>query len=363
MGLNPADFMEEGGGPPTENPALMAAGLTPQASKIDPSIPVTDPGDEFAGDGPDGGMDRAPVEPVELPAGEPPQIPTTPPADSVVPSQTPADDSPPDAMPGEAAFEAWAKADPTGAQRYLDMMQAEQEAASKEEVANANTLDRLNGTSPFADPAEQKLNISVHLQQQDREYATALVAFKADKASIALSEKDLQEELDVRRERGEPTDAPIISTMQRMIDTQKTALQQKTEYLNGWKGTLDTIEAADKMVDQLPQVLGPYREIYVELASQGRFARCTNFEAQKSVLNTELVSRGLPRMGERPTPRRAQQVSPAVQRFRALRSGTAPKLNPGADRTPAPRRTAPAADDGLSKLAPAFQAAIAKMKK
>lgn len=358
MGLNPSDFMEEGGGPPTENPALMAAGLTLQAPKIDPSIPITDPGDEFAGDGPDGGMDRAPVEPVELPAGEPPQIPTTPPADSVVPSQTPADDSPPDAMPGEEAFEAWAKADPTGAQRYLDMMQAEQEAAT------ARDSDPPVGSDlPYADPAEQKLNISVHLQQQDREYAEALAIFNVNKSSVAVAEKKLSDELARRENEGLSLSDPIVDLFRGMVEEKKTVVQQNADYLTRWKSTLDTIEAADKMVDQLPQVLGPYREIYVELASQGRFAKCNNFDAQKSVLNTELVSRGLPRMGERPAPRRAQQVSPAVQRFRALRSGTAPKLNPGTDRTPPPRRAAPAADDGVSKLAPAFQAAIAKMKK
>lgn len=351
--VDPMDFE---GGPPASNPALPAGeGVPPKL----PDIPITDAADEFAGDGDDGSMALAPNEefPDQTPAGEPPATLQTPPADSASSPPAPTGEvSAPDAMPGEAEFDAWAKANPEGAQRYLDAQEAS--------LAASQADTDPDYTSPFSDPAEQALNIDVHLQRQNDEYSAAFQKFTADKKTVEQDEKKLEDAIAARRELNLPTDDPIIETTQRMLAQRKAELNTKANELTSWNNVLDRVEAANKMVDKLPAVLGAYRELYVELASQGRFNRCNNFEQQKSVLNTELVARGMPRMGEKPAARRIAEPSAAVKRYRALRSGTAPQLQPGKDRTPPARAARPApGSDGLSQLAPSFRAAVEKIAK
>lgn len=375
--LNPDDFMEDGGGPPSDNPALIAAGLTAPVSKIDPTIPVTDPGDEFEGDDGSGGMNKAPrdenLDPPEAPAGDqPPKTPTPSPADSsVIPAAPAGDSTPPDAMPGEAEFDAWAAADPKGAQRYLDSMQADNDA---EAAATQEGPVGAEGT-PFADANEQRVNVRVHLQTQNREYTAALEKYNKEREAMKADEQILEDGIKERKAENErrkregdtelPLEDQIINVARGRLQQQKQTLAEQKNTLNAWNTALDRIEEANTLVDELPQLLGPYRELVAELASQGRFDKCRNFDAQKSVINTELVARGMPRIGEKrsvsTTPR--NEPSDAVKRYRALRAGTAPTLTPGKDKPPPVRRQGPPADDGMSKLAPHFRDAVLKIAK
>ena len=337
----------------------------PQADPMDVSpegepaggLPLFDEGDEFSGAQDDPTTQTPPAEgiPAEPPAGEPVPSATGAAAPPPVPPEPAGDSTPPDAMPGDEAFDAWAKADPAGAQAYLDYIESKQ-------IAESKAAEVASGATGFPAEDEQAVNVEFHLQAKGAELDSEISRYNGDLAQFQQDQRDYTELVNHRKEAGEPLDDPALMKWKEILGRQATGLNTRHTAISQFSGALDSVRKANSIVDKMPS-LAPYREIYVELFSRGALARTTTLEQQKAIINTELVARGLPMMGQKGAgPAAAAPVSPILQKYRALRSGTAPKLHGHSATAPPPPSRAQQNQQGATNLHPFLQGALDKIK-